>query len=71
MAEKKLKKGDQVAWDAAQGEVKGTVEKKVTATAKVKGHTAKASEDEPQYEDKSAKTGKTAIHKPDELRKTK
>lgn len=68
-AKKTLKQGDKVTWDSSQGEVKGEVVKKVTGTAKVKGHTAKASKDEPQFKVKSAQTGKTAIHKPEELRK--
>ncbi len=69
MATKTLKAGDKVAWDSSQGEVKGVVEKKVTSTAKVKGHTAKATKSEPQYKVKSDKTGAEAIHKPEELKK--
>lgn len=63
------KKGDEVRWGTAQGETKGTVEKIVTSTEKVKGHTAKASKEEPQVKVKSSKSGKTAIHKPSELKK--
>jgi hypothetical protein len=70
MAEKTLKKGDHVSWDASQGKVEGEVVRKVTSTAKVKGHTAKASKEEPQYEVKSDKTGTKAIHKPEELKKS-
>jgi hypothetical protein len=70
MAEKTLKKGDHVSWDAPQGKVEGEVVRKVTGTAKVKGHTAKASKAEPQYEVKSDKTGAKAIHKPEELKKS-
>ena len=69
MATKTLKAGDKVKWDASQGEVKGRVVKKVTSTAKVKGHVAKATKDDPQYKVKSDKTGAEAIHKPQELRK--
>ncbi len=69
MATKTLKAGDKVKWDSPQGEVKGKVEAKVTSTAKVKGHTAKASKADPQYKVKSDKSGKSAIHKPDELKK--
>jgi hypothetical protein len=64
-----IKTGDHVEWDTSQGKTQGKVTKKVTATAKVKGHTAKASKEEPQYEVKSDKSGKTAIHKPEELKK--
>ncbi|MBA3597547.1 MAG: DUF2945 domain-containing protein [Methylibium sp.] len=64
-----LKKGDPVEWNTSQGKTTGTVTKKVTSTAKAGGHTAKASSGDPQYEVKSDKTGKTAIHKPDALKK--
>ena len=64
-----LKKGDEVEWKTSQGKTTGTVTKKVTGEAKAGGHTAKASAIEPQYEVKSDKTGKTAIHKPDALKK--
>jgi hypothetical protein len=66
---KKLTKGDKVRWDTSQGETHGTVVSKVTSTAKAGGHTAKASKDEPQYRVKSAKTGKEAIHHPEELKR--
>ena len=66
---KEFKKGDEVKWDSSGGTSKGEVVEKVTKTAKVKGHTAKASKDEPQYRVKSEKSGKEAIHKPEELRK--
>lgn len=39
---KTLKPGDKVSWGTSGGETHGTVEKKVTGTTKVKGHTAKA-----------------------------
>ena len=69
MATKTLKTGDKVKWGTSQGETHGTVVKKETKTAKVKGHTAKASKEEPQYRVKSDKSGKEAIHKPEELKK--
>ena len=63
------KPGTHVTWNTTQGETHGTVEKIVTSTAKVKGHTAKASKDEPQILVKSDKSGKEAIHKPDAIKK--
>ena len=36
------KKGDKVSWGTSQGKTEGVVEKIVTSTTKVKGHTAKA-----------------------------
>lgn len=64
-----LKKGDHVTWNTPQGETEGTVEKKLTAPAKVKTHTVAASKDNPEYLVKSDKSGKEAAHKPDELHK--
>ena len=66
---KEFKSGDKVAWDWSQGEVKGTVEKKITSETHIKGHVAKATKDDPQYLVKSDKTGAEAAHKPEELRK--
>ena len=63
------KKGDKVTWGTSQGETKGTVEKTVTSTTKVKGHTAKATKDKPEVMVKSDKSGKKAVHKPEELKK--
>jgi hypothetical protein len=67
--EKEFKKGDEVTWDSRNGEVEGTVVKKVTSETKIKGHTAKASKENPEYEVESSKTGAHAIHKPEELKK--
>ena len=66
---KNLKAGDKVKWGSSQGEVHGKVEAKVTSTARVKGHVAKATKDDPQFKVKSDKTGAEAIHKPGELKK--
>lgn len=63
------KKGDQVTWETPQGETHGSVEKVITETTKVKGHTAKASKESPQLLVKSGKTGKKAAHKPGSLKK--
>lgn len=64
-----FKKGDKVAWDSRNGEVHGTVEKKITESMKIKNHEVKASKEEPQYLVTSDKTGAEAAHKPEELRK--
>ncbi len=70
MAETKtFKAGDKVEWDSSGGHSTGKVVKKETGTAKVKGHTAKATKDDPQYRVKSDKSGKEAIHKPSELKR--
>ena len=66
---KSLKPGDKVTWSTSQGETKGVVEKQVTSPTKVKGFTAKASKEAPEYLVKSDKTGKEAVHKPEALTK--
>jgi len=64
-----FKKGDKVTWDSPQGEVHGTVEKKLTAPMTIKGHAVNASEDNPEYLVTSDKTGAEAAHKPEALRR--
>ena len=66
---KALKPGDTVSWGTSGGEAQGTVEKKVTGTTHVKGHTAKATKQDPQYVVKSDKTGRNAVHRPEDLKK--
>jgi hypothetical protein len=64
-----LKPGDKVSWDTSQGKTHGTVEKKLTSTTKIKGHTAKPTKDKPEYLVKSDKSGAKAAHRPEELKK--
>lgn len=64
-----ISKGDKVTWNTPQGKTSGKVTKKITSPQKAGGNTAKASKSEPQYEVKSDKTGKKAIHKPESLDK--
>ena len=66
---KELKRGGEVEWKTSQGTTHGTVEKKLTGRTHVKGHVVAASEEEPQYLVKSAKSGDRAAHKPDALKK--
>lgn len=65
---KSLKPGDRVSWQTSQGKTEGTVKEKVTSPTRVKGHTAKASPDNPEYVVKSAKSGKEGVHKPGSLK---
>jgi hypothetical protein len=69
-ARSKLKAGDHVAWNTPQGKTQGVVTRRITGTAKAGGHTAHASPATPEYEVKSDKSGKTAIHRPDALTKS-
>jgi hypothetical protein len=63
------KPGDKVKWGTTQGETHGTVEKIVTTTTQVQGHTAQATKDHPEVMVKSDKSGKKAVHRPEALKK--
>ncbi|MGY2078406.1 DUF2945 domain-containing protein [Modestobacter sp. SYSU DS0657] len=62
-------KGDHVTWKSHGGEAEGTVQREITSDTKAAGRTVRASEDDPQYEVKSEKSGGTAVHKPSALEK--
>lgn len=66
---KEPKPGDKVKWDASQGEIVGTVEKKLTKPMSIKKHKVQASPDNPEFLVKSEKTGAKAAHKAGELKK--
>lgn len=55
--------GDQVTWNSEAEHVSGTVTKVHTRDFQYKGHTHRASTDDPQYEIKSDKTDHVAAHK--------
>ena len=59
--------GDHVSWKSHGTTVEGTVEREITEDTKASGRTVRASEDDPQYEVRSDKSGRTAVHKPDAL----
>lgn len=65
---KEPKPGDKVSWGTPQGDTHGVIEKKVTSETHIKGHVAKATKDAPQFVVKSDKSGKEAVHKPEELK---
>ncbi|WP_217237923.1 DUF2945 domain-containing protein [Streptomyces sp. AC555_RSS877] len=69
MTKKKPRKGDKVTWKSHGQEVPGKVTRKITERTEAAGRTVDASEDEPQYEVESDKTGRSAVHKPDALRR--
>ena len=66
---KDFKKGDKVEWKSHGGTAVGTIEKKITSDTEAGGRKVKASKDEPQYLVKSEKSGGTAVHKPNALKK--
>lgn len=55
--------GDHVGWNSEAGRVSGTITKVHTRDFEYKGRRRRASEDEPQYEIESDKTGHIAAHK--------
>ena len=61
--------GDRVEWDSHGGTAVGTVERKITERTEAGGRTVAASKDEPQYLVRSEKSGGTAVHNPEALRK--
>ena len=63
--------GDRVTWNSEAGHVSGRITKVHTEDFDYKGHTRRASEDEPQYEIKSDKTDHVAAHKGSALRHIK
>ncbi len=69
MSDKTFKPGDNVEWKSSQGEISGTVKKKLTKPTDIKGHHVAASTDNPEYLVASDKTGAEAAHKPGSLKK--
>ena len=63
----KFSKGDHVTWNSHGSTADGTVERKITEDTEASGRTVRASDDDPQYEVRSATSGRTAVHKPDAL----
>lgn len=59
----RYKVGDHVGWNSEAGQVSGTITKVHTEDFDYKGHTRRASTDEPQYEIKSDTTDHVAAHK--------
>jgi hypothetical protein len=59
----RFKVGDHVGWNSEAGRVSGTIVKVHTSDFDYKGHTHRASKDDPQYEIKSDKTDHIAAHK--------
>jgi Hypervirulence associated proteins TUDOR domain len=59
-----FRKGDHVSWKSHGSTAEGTVERKITEDTEASGRTVRASEDDPQYEVRSEKSGGTAVHRP-------
>ena len=63
---KNLKQGDRVAWSFRSAtkakKITGKVIKRLTSSTTIKGHTAKATTEEPQYLVESDRGGRAAHH---------
>jgi len=66
---KKFKIGDHVGWNSEAGHVSGTIIKVHVRDFDYKGHTHRASAEDPQYEIKSDKTDHVAAHRGAVLKK--
>lgn len=64
-----LKKGDKVRWKFQNGETQGIVTTIHKSDFVFMGRQRRASEENPQYEVVSEKTGKSAVHKSSALKK--
>ena len=60
-------KGTKVSWNTSQGPTHGTAEERHTKEFTFDGQKFKASEDDPYWVVKSAKSGKKAAHKESSL----
>ena len=63
-----FRKGDRVEWKSHGSTAEGKVEEKITSDTEAAGRTVRASEDDPQYRVRSAKSGRDAVHKPSALK---
>lgn len=66
---KRFKVGDHVSWNSEAGRVSGRITKVHTEDFAYKGHTHRATKDDPQYEIASDKTDHVAAHKGSALTK--
>lgn len=65
----RFKVGDHVSWNSEAGRVSGTIIAVHERDFDYKGHTHRASRDDPQYEIRSDKTDHVAAHKGSALRR--
>ncbi|MEX5451461.1 DUF2945 domain-containing protein [Stutzerimonas stutzeri] len=71
MTTHRFKVGDHVRWNSEAGHVTGRIIKVHTQDTEYKGHTRRASPEEPQYEIQSDKTDHVAMHKESALSKVR
>jgi hypothetical protein len=66
---KELRTGDRVSWRSHGGTAVGRVRKRITSSVQAAGRRVRASRSEPQYLVESEKSGGTAVHKPEALKR--
>jgi hypothetical protein len=64
-----FRKGEKVQWSSHSSTAEGTVEDTITTRTEAGGRTVDASAEVPQYLVRSDASGKTAVHKPEALRR--
>ncbi|SED77862.1 DUF2945 domain-containing protein [Streptomyces sp. PAN_FS17] len=67
--DRRLTQGDEVTWNSHDSTTEGTVEQKITRPTEAAGRTVDASPEDPQYEVRSDRSARSAVHKPSALRK--
>ncbi|MCZ4610970.1 DUF2945 domain-containing protein [Streptomyces sp. Lzd4kr] len=65
----RLTQGDEVTWNSHGSTTEGTVERKITRRTEAAGRTVDAAPEDPQYEVRSDRSCRSAVHKPSALRK--
>lgn len=68
MSKKSFRPGDEVEWNSHGSTAEGEVEEVITSDTEAAGRPVRASDEDPQYRVRSAKSGRDAVHKPDALR---
>ncbi|WP_367129692.1 DUF2945 domain-containing protein [Saccharothrix sp. HUAS TT1] len=63
-----FRKGDEVEWSSHGSTTHGEVVEEITEDVEAAGRKVRASEEDPQYRVRSAKSGRDAVHKPSALR---
>lgn len=69
MSERAFRKGDKVEWNSHGSTVEGEVVEVITTDTEAAGRTVRASETDPQYRVRSARSGRDAVHTPAALRR--
>ena len=69
MVATRFKHGDHVSWNSEAGRVSGVITEIHTKDFDYKGHTHRATPEDPQYEIKSDKTDHVAAHRGHVLKK--